>query len=325
MVGSLFLNITKKIKNYFMKMKILSLSALFVSLAIFFTACKKDNSNTSGNTDYTAELSVQADDQEQFSSEMDAIADDANTAVSAESSISGKVQSLICDATVTADTTGDPKTITITYDGTNCHGNRTRTGVVILSMPKSMHWKDQGAVLTITVQNLKITRIRDNKSITINGTKTITNVTGGLLPDLASHGTITHTINSDGMSVTFGDGTQRTWKIAEQRTFTYNNGIVITVSGTHTEGAATGILVWGTNRMGNAFSCAITDPLVVRQDCDFRLVSGTAVHTRSTVTATITFGLDANGNPVSCPSGSYYFKLVWVGLNGNSHTIIFPY
>ena len=101
-------------------------------------------------------------------------------AVSAEASTSGKVLS-ICDATAVAEVTDDVKKITITYNGTNCHGNRTRTGVVVISMPKNSYWKDAGAVITISVQNLKIKRLGDGKSIIINGTKTITNVSGGLL------------------------------------------------------------------------------------------------------------------------------------------------
>ncbi|MCW3115976.1 MAG: hypothetical protein JWM28_58 [Chitinophagaceae bacterium] len=309
-----------------MKIKLLSLSALAFSLTLLFTACKKDHSAASNNNDYSTELSAQSDDQAQVSAEVDAVADDANAAVSSESSMSGRVLADICDATVEADTTGDIKTLTITYNGTNCHGNRKRSGVVVLSMPKAIHWKDAGATLTVSIQNLKITRLRDNKSITINGTKTITNVTGGLLKDLASHGTIVHTINSDGIAITFDNNTQRNWKIAMQRTFTYNNGIVITITGTHTEGTDTGIAVWGTNRLGNAFTCFISSPLVVRQDCDFRVVSGEIIHVRSALTATTTFGLDASGLPTSCPgTGTYYFKLVWVGANGNSHTIIWPY
>jgi hypothetical protein len=308
-----------------MKIKLLFVPVLAFSLTLMFTACKKDNSGTNNN-DYSTELSAQSDDQTQVSSEVDAVANDANAAASSESSISGRVIADICDATIEADTTGDIKTLTITYNGTNCHGNRTRTGKVVLSMPKAMHWKDAGAVLTVSIQDLKITRIRDNKSITINGTKKITNVTGGLLKDLASRQLITHTITSDGMTVTFDNNTQRNWQIALQRTFTYNNGIVITTTGTHTEGTNTSIAVWGTNRAGNAFTCSISQPIVVRQDCDFRIVSGEIIHARPAVTATTTFGLDAAGVPTSCPgTGTYYFKLVWVGVNGNSHTIIWPY
>ena len=307
-------------------MKIKLLSAFTLSLVLIFAACKKDNSATSDNTDYSTELSTQSDDDAQVSAEVDAVASDANAAVSSESSMGGRIIAEICDATIEADTTGDVKKLTITYNGTNCRGNRKRTGVVVLSMPKTSHWKDAGATLTVSIENLKIVRIRDNKSITINGTKILTNVTGGLLKDLASLGTITHTITSTNMTITFDDNTQRSWNIARQRTFTYDNGIVITTTGTHTDGSNTGIAEWGTNRAGNAFTSTISQPIVVRQDCDFRIVSGEIIHARSGVTATVTFGLDASGIVTTCPlTGNYYFKLVWVGANGNSHTIIWPY
>ncbi|MES1214316.1 MAG: hypothetical protein ABUT20_02270 [Bacteroidota bacterium] len=307
-----------------MKIKLLSLSALAFSITLMFASCKKDNSATT-NTDYSSELSTQSDDEAQVSSEVDAVADDANAAVSTESSMGGRVIADICDATIEADTVGDVKKLTITYNGTNCRGNRTRTGAVVISMPKAIHWKDAGAAITVDIQNLVITRIRDNKSITINGTKTITNVSGGLLKDLASRGTITHTVSSNGITITFPNNTQRNWQIALQRVFTYDNGIVITTTGTHVDGSNTGIVYWGTNRAGNAFTCSISQPLVVRQDCDFRIVSGEVIQARPAVTATTTFGLDAAGLPVTCPLGVYYFKLVWVGANGNSHTIIWPY
>jgi hypothetical protein len=101
---------------------------------------------------------------------------------------------------------------------------------------------------------------------------------------------------------------------------------VITETGLHTEGNTTGIAIWGVNRFGNEFSSAITSPLIVRQDCDFRLVSGAIVHTRGAVTSTVTFGLDVTGAPASCPGlGNYFFKVIWTGANGNSFTLILPY
>ena len=305
-----------------MKSKILLLSALSFSLMLSITSCKKD---TSGETkpDDTTQMSAQTDDETQVSAELNAVADDADAAVSGEATMSGRVLS-ICDATATAEVTGDIKKITITYDGTNCRGNRKRSGTVIISMPKNVYWKNAGAVITVEVQNLKITRVSDNKSITINGTKTITNVTGGLLVNLSSQNTITHKIESNGITVKFDNNTQRSWQVAEQRTFTYSNGIVATVTGLHTEGNTTGISIWGVNRFGDSFNSAITSPLVVRQDCDFRLTSGTVVHTRGTVSATLTFGLNVLGLPVSCPIGNYYFKATWTGPNG-SLSIVLPY
>jgi archaellum component FlaF (FlaF/FlaG flagellin family) len=239
--------------------------------------------------------------------------------------VNGPITDLICDATVTVNASSDPRTVTITYNGSNCRGNRTRTGVVEISIPSGIYWKNAGAAVTITVKNLKITRVRDNKSIVLNGTKTISNVSGGLLVDLATLGTITHTISGD-LSITFDNGSQRTWQVAKQRVFTYDNGIVITTTGTHSDGTNTGIAEWGTNRFGVSFTSLITAPKVFRQDCDFRLTSGQNTIIRADNTSTITYGLDANGDATGCPgTGTYYFKIVWTNSAGVSFTKILPY
>jgi len=309
-----------------MKARILSLTAFVLSVSILFTACKKEASSTDDNS---AEASTQSDDQSRFSSESDGAANDANLVLETTSGFSGRttnVQSLICDATIAVDTVSNPRTITITYLGTNCLGGRTRTGVIVISMAQGVRWKNAGAQLNVSFQNFKITRLSDNKSITINGTQTYTNVSGGLLINLPVLNTITHTITSSNMSVTFDNGSQRTWQVARQRVFTYNNGVVITVTGTHSEGNVSGIAEWGTNRFGHAFATAIVTPLVFRQDCSARLVSGKVHHNNAVVDATVTFGLDAQGNPTGCPgAGNYYMKIEWTGPGGNAHFVILPY
>src|SRR5258705_557516 len=309
-----------------MKAKILWLAAIVFSSSLIFTACQK---NTSNDTDYNNESTVHSDDQSRFSGEMDAVTDDADATLDATPGFTGRgdqVQTLICNATVVIDTASNPRTITITYNGNNCMGTRSRTGVVVISMAQGVHWKNPGAVVNVNIQNLRITRLSDNKSITINGTHTYTNVSGGLLINLATQGTITHTLTSNNMSVTFDNNTQRTWQVAKQRVFTYNNGIVVTATGTHTEEGITGIAEWVTNRFGHSFTTAITQPLVVRQDCNFRLTAGQVTHVTSGFNAVVTFGLDSNGNPTTCPgTGSYYMKIVWTGPGGNPHTIIWPY
>ena len=189
-------------------------------------------------------------------------------------------------------------------------------------MAANVHWKDQGAAITVNYQDLKITRLSDNKSITINGEHTITNVSGGLLYELANLNTITHSITSSGISVKFDNGTSRTWQVARQRVFSYDAGIVITTTGTHTEGNLTNITEWGTNRLGSTFTTSIVTPLVVRQDCSFRLVSGSVMHNVGALSAVATFGLNSSGIPTDCPGlGNYYFKLVWT-VNGGSHSHI---
>ena len=309
-----------------MKKQVLLLSTTIFFLATIFTACKKE---TAASDDNATEVSVQSDDQARFSTEVEAVANDADLALESSSNFAGRmsgVQTIICDAALVFDTVSNPRTITITYNGGNCWGTRTRTGVVVLSMAQGVRWKDAGAALTITFQNLKVTRVSDNKGITINGSQTYTNVSGGLLINLPTLQTITHSITSSNMSIKFDDNTQRTWQVAKQRVFTYNNGVVITTSGTHTDGSTINIAEWGENRFGHAFASSTVQPLVIRQDCDFRLVSGEVKHTTPLVTATATFGLDVSGTPTSCPGpGHYYFKVIWTGVNGNSATLILPY
>ena len=333
-----------------------TMSIRIAIIAIAFTglvfACKKDNSNS--NSTNSSNVQTGADDQAMVSNENENVANDANAAlistpttngdsktavaiggttavnstkqingVNGTSSINGDI---ICDAAVAFDTASDPRTITITYNGTNCWGNRTRTGTVVISIPASVHWRDVGAVVNIAIQNLVITRVSDGKTITLNGTKTMTNVNGGSLKDLATIGTITHVVN-DSLSVTFADSAVRTWNVSKQRVFTYNNGIVITTTGLHSDGNNTGIAEWGTNRFGVAFESLITQPKVIRQDCDFRLVSGQNQIIRSdNINSTITYGLDASGNPTSCPgSGLYYLEIVWTLPNARTNPIIIPY
>ncbi len=325
---------------------------LCIASGLFFSSCKKDSSSTSGSSN-SANLSAASDDQAQVSDESDAVTDDANTALNSQASFSGVENSsvsisgntevnsvginqqgsaqltlpgLICDASVTYDTANNQRIIKIVYDGTPCRGNRTRTGTVVVTMPYGQHWKDAGATATIDVQQLKITRVRDGKSMVINGSKSFTNVSGGLLKDLATLGTITHTITSDGITITFDNGQQRVWHISKKRVFTYDNGIVITTTGTYADGTDNNIAEWGTNRFGNTFKSLITEPKVFRQDCDFRLTGGQNTVITDNGTSVITYGLNANGDPAGCPgTGTYYYKLVWTGVNGNTYTTIRPY
>jgi len=296
-----------------------------LAISISFTSCKKDRDQDNTN------LATHSDDQSRVSSATDDVTDDANNTIDNYASFNGRPGDatsslpLPCNADVVLDSTATLRRLTITYHGANCYGNRTRTGTVTITIPLASHWADAGAVLTIETTNLTVTRVADNKSITINGVASVTNVTGGRIGQLASLGTITHDIASPGIAVTFDDNTQRNWQVAKRRVFSYNNGIVITTTGTHSQANVSNISEWGTNRFGSAFTSAITAPMVIRQDCDFRLVSGQITHQGGLGSVVATFGLDASGNPVSCPSGAFYFQAVWTGNNGNTRTAIYPY
>jgi len=331
-----------------MKTRILYRFAIIASLTgIVLTGCKKDNNSA---TQSDSDLQTQSDDQTRVSNENDAVGDDVNASLSASGSITGSNESPsvrygvttdgggldtlknapICDAVVVADTVSNPHTLTITYNGSNCAGNRTRTGVVVISIPAGVHWKDQGATVSVSIQNLKITRNNDKKSITFNGTHLYTNVSGGSFTQLylGTLASITHTVTSSNMSITFDNGTQRTWSIARQRVYTYVNGVAkVTLTGTHTDGATQGISEWGTNRFGNSFTTVISQPLVISSGCSFQLISGQVQLTNAAGMTTITFGLDVTGVATGCPlvGAYYYFKLVWAGNGGKTYTFILPY
>ncbi len=313
-----------------MKKMLQSVSCVIAGM-VLFTACTK-TIKTSLEDQLASNLQVQSDDQSRVDAETDAVADDANVIMNhpdfagyGMNTPSGSLQNAICDATVSIDTTGTTRKVTIAYNGGSCGFNRIRTGTVLLSMAKDVKWGNAGAVITVTFTNLKVKRVNDNKSLTLNGTQTLTNVSGGRLINLPQGITITHTITSSNMSLTFDNGMQRNWQIAKQRVFTYNNGVVATGTGLHTDGVREGIAEWGTNRFGIPFASAITAPIVVKQDCSFRVVSGEVTHYREDITTTATFGLDATGNATTCPgTGKYYFKLVWSD-NVKTYTFILPY
>lgn len=308
-------------------------------------SCNKSNSSNNGTSN--TDLQANSDDQTRVSTETDAALDDVNTAMTVQYNVTGAAMgrelmhtvidgpgsgdsTAICDAIISLDTSGSTDMITITYNGTNCALNRKRTGSVTISWTKGQVWQNAGSVVTVQFNNLAITRVIDNKTITLNGTHTYTNVSGGSLISLPNNpgSSITHTITSDDMEITFDNGAKRAWSVARQRVFTYSGGFVITTSGTHTDGATSGISEWGTDRFGRTFEVQIVDPRVISQACSWQMTAGTVAFINTLGTTTITYGLDAGGASTSCPVGgaTYYFELSWTGANqGKTYSVILPY
>jgi hypothetical protein len=327
-------------------MNFFRITILVTCIGLFFACSKSNNSGASSTATTESDLQAQSDDQTMASNEDDAMNSDADAALSSNVSIAGSSvnstpvnnriatmgvngidsANVICDATITFDTTSTTRTITITYNGSNCWGNRTRSGSISITVPTGVHWGDVGATVTITVDNLTIKRVRDGKSVTFNGTKTITNVTGGLLKDLANLASVTHTITAT-LTITYNNGKTADWNVAKQRVFTYNDGVQISTTGTHSDGTNTNVAEWGDNRFGVSYESLITAPKVIEQSCDFRLTSGAnEIINSKGATATISYGLDSTGAATTCPgSGTYYAKLVYVGPAGKTFTYIFPY
>jgi hypothetical protein len=310
-------------------------------------SCNKSSSSNNSATSGT-NLQTTSDDQTQVSNESDLAFDDANIAMASNNSVTGASlpsairytqidgpggdtsTAPICDATISVDSTSNPRTITITYNGTNCALSRTRTGSIVISIASGVQWRNPGAVATVTFNNLTITSLITNKKIIISGTHTYTNVSGGSLIALPLNtgDSVIHTITSNNMTVTFSNNTQRTWNVARRRVFTYNAGYVVSTTGTGTVGSATGLSEWGVDRFGNNFTVAILQPRVIAQSCSYQMTSGEVEITNTYGVTTVTYGLNALGAATGCPVGSatYYFELSWVAASsGKTYTFIMPY
>lgn len=297
-----------------------------------FTSCKKDSSNDPQNADESGMFSQQSGDENNAATMADMSMDDAEIAMSG-SSMSHKTASFpgLCNAIVdTANISAGA--ITITYTGTSCDGLRSRSGSItaqIVNYP-TVHWKDAGAVMTITYTNFKVTSLITNKSVTLNGTHTITNVTGGLVARIGispNPSAITRKIRSSNMSLTFDDGTQRTWSVARRRTWTGTSGNAtsLTIAGDTNVNSNPNTAEWGINRAGNAFSTAFSTPVTLTSACGwYAPTGGVKMHCFNSRTATVTFGTDANGNPSpsGCPN---HYKISWTSLAGAQKTYIGTY
>src|SRR5262249_46637185 len=138
---------------------ILLLPSTILCLLVLFTACKKEKGTS---TDNSAEVSAQSDDQARFSDATEAVANDADAAIEFSPSFTGRMaqgQTTVCHADVAFDSVSATRTITITYNGADCFGTTTRTGVVVLSMAAGVHWQDENAAVSLAFQNLKVTRV----------------------------------------------------------------------------------------------------------------------------------------------------------------------
>jgi hypothetical protein len=296
-----------KTKNFF------RLGIVVIAMAgLTFTGCKKDKSaDPAINTQSLQQLSK---DEVTVTQVSDDALNDANNVLSGGQNKSTELWP--CNATIdSATVAGDSITYHITYNGDNCPGNRTRTGQMTITKKVGQHWGDPGATTTVRLINLTITKKSNGKSMTMNGTKVFTNVSGGYLWQLGiNHSSIVH--KAVGLiTATFDDNTTRTWNIDRQRTFTGTlaSGLILTVDGLGSADGYDNLVVWGINRNGEAFYTQITQSIVIRANCDWDPVSGIKIHQipSDSKKATLTYGYDSSGNPVTngdCPT---HYKVDW--------------
>jgi hypothetical protein len=292
-----------------------------------FTGCKKDkNTETAVNTQSLQQLSKDEVTATQIS---DDALNDANTVLSNSAQLKSTETLWPCNATIdSTSVVNDSITFFITYNGDNCSGTKRREGQVTITKKYQQPWGQQGATAIVHLINLKITKNSNGKWMTLNGTKTFTNVSGGYLWMLGNTmNAIVHKVVGS-FSATFDDSTTRVWSLNRQRTFTGTLGggqLVMTVDGLGSADGYNNLSVWGVNRNGENFYTRITQPVVFKGSCDWDPVSGVKIYQipSDDKKATVTYGYDSNYNLVTngdCPT---YFRVDWQ-KNTHSGTFFLP-
>ncbi len=304
-----------------------------LALAISFTACKKDKD------DPGTDLKV-ANDNAKVQSDMDQALNEVNDAFS-KSSLSMKVASPDgvqagwtgpCGASADTTLLTSDKQVTFVFDGTTSCNNRTRSGVIVAKLVNGNRWQDQGAILKITFDNFSVNYLSTSLSFTYNGSKTITNVNGGLVRNLGQgSGSVVHKVRGN-ITVTFDDGSERNWWVARRNTYDFNGGTPSFTSAGDTTIADSDSLVsimkvamGGINRFGNTFLLRAPFDIVSNAACGWdRPVNGQRIHYANNRKVTITFGVDQLGN--SAGGGcAYGFKIEWLRYNGQVGSAVIAY
>ncbi len=306
---------------------------LMVSITILstgFYACKKEDQQT-----LDAKTKQFNDDSNNFKAESDQADNDVNNTIN-EIPAFGRgavvVSSPLCGVTIDSSQLAQ-KILFFNFDGiTPCFSpSRTRSGQIKVQLTTGTNWHMAGAVLTLTYNNFKITRLSDNNSILFNGTKTLTNVNGhNWLTFLAGTSTFKYRSRVYNVNVTYNDGSTAVWNqtcITEWLyTPTGNHApyLTFTSNGDSTVNSYSNSSMWGTNRYGEAFTTYYTTPIVSNTYCGlWRPNSGELIHHVNTSDFALTLGVDQSGNPTTLDC-AYGFKVSWTS-NGNSNSVVLSY
>jgi hypothetical protein len=302
--------------------KIYSLLLISLLSGLFFLcSCHKKEDDSAQKETASDATQLQTESEEIVTEVNDALTGNSNTRNRTSSS------SIFCNVTIDS-TNAATGTLILTFNGQNCAGTKTRTGTITVQLNTPYNWNAINSVATVTISNFHITRLADNKSVTINGTKTITNISGGRIVDLAvGTGSVIHTVESSNMSAQFDDGSTCTWNVARKRTVTLESyGYVIVVEGTAYQNGRTDVAEWGINRRGNEFLFTIPEAVVWRvTNCPRGPISGERVLYATVFDLQINFGANQDGSYFSGGGCPYGYKIFWSGRKGRDYGRILSY
>lgn len=309
-----------------MKQKLLKSVVFLAGFSLLgMGGCSKDKEEVN-ETDVNTATQVTTDEQFVVD-ESDRILDESNTFVM-QHFLKSSDATEITPCNVNLDSVrvvNDTTVFYLTYNGLSCNGRINRTGHAEIRIKQGTFWVQPGAAMKIKLINYTATRVATGKSVTLNGEKTLVNVTGGHIGLLGiTYDTIIHEVSGH-MRAAFDNGTTRQWNMARRKIFTGTQGqLQVAHQGFGSSGEYTNLVTWGIDRLGNEFYTQIVEPIVFKQACDWNPVSGVKKHyvPGKNLTFTTTFGFDANNQPVTngdCPTK---YKLE-IERNGFVRTLFF--
>ncbi len=294
-----------------------------------FNACKKKEKEDETPT-LDAETQQFNDDANKYKNESDEISDAINgyiKDVPAFGRVAGVTSTPICGVTVDSSQLAQ-KILIFNFDGiTPCSSpSRTRAGQIKVQLTSGVHWSDVGAVLTETFINYKVTRLSDNKSVTINGVKKITNVNGNnWLGFLLGTTNLKYKERAFNVQVKFDNAQTATWNTAHIVEYSYAPSTQITsfrCLGDTSLNSLSNVSAWGVNRFAQNFTTNYNTAWVSNSYCGFwRPISGELIHHLPSTAFTLTLGVDQNGfaSTLNC---AYGYKVSWTSGNNNGSVVL---
>lgn len=307
-------------------MKTVKFLSLIMAIGFFsfvITSCDKDKLDKDFDSSSMQQL-VQ-DEVNMESTSNDAL-DDANEVLSKGGSLKA-TDALPCNCVIDSVLSGDTMTYTLTFNGNNCNNTKSKTGQIKIKRVVTAAWSAAGTTVSLQFINYKVTKLSNQKWTMLNGTKTWTNLSGGLIKNLGSGTTtsVVHTITGS-LQASFSDTTTRTWNVARKKTFTgsYPNALILSIEGTGNANGYNNLATWGTNRHNEAFYTQINQAIVLKQSCNWDPTSGIKVHQvpADNKTATATFGFDANNQLITNGDCPEKYKVEWVRGNLSGSTFL---
>lgn len=304
--------------------------AAFYSLT-FIYSCKKEKASLDEETQQFN------DDSNFYKNESDQAYDDINNQLrdipvfgkGSNITIPAVLSSPLCGATIDSSQLAQ-KILFFNFDGvTPCFSpSRTRSGQIKVELITGNYWRDAGAVLKLTYLNFKVTRLSDNKSVMLNGVKTLTNINGNdWLGFLFGTASLKYKERALNVQVVFDNGLQATWNSARTTQWSYtpaNQRINFTANGDTVINGFNTVDSWGVNRYSQPFTTYYVSPWQSNSYCGYwRPVSGEFTHSVNASDFNFKLGVDQNGN-TSTLNCAYGFKVTWT-KDGNTNSVVLSY